>query len=117
MNQLYKIACAHTYKVKLAPLTTTISPKFLTDSDVDNTSGWRFGGGLAYLFDTNSGEQLLTSAYETNSSHSHPRVFGIGHGKATVTRGGLSMHHTVAVLPGDQPAVLIEVEVCVCMCV
>ena len=37
-------------------------PKFLNDADVDNSSGWRFGGGLGYLFAPNGTAPLLSSA-------------------------------------------------------
>jgi hypothetical protein len=88
-------------------------PKWLTDSDVDNTTGgWRFGGGLAYVYDAGTKRQLATTAF--TPSQPAPREWGVGYG-TTVSPlqdgrpGIISVAHTVAVLPGEEPAALIEV--------
>ena len=136
-------------------------PKFLNDADVDNSTGWRFGGGLGYLFApldpvaapngapngalNGTAAPLLTSAYVPAGRSSlqgraparcnNPREFGVGYGSVTASASVgasvgasagawvgasagasagasvgadvLALRHTVAVLPGDDPAVLI----------
>tara|TARA_B110000208_G_scaffold46860_1_gene62157 strand:- start:269 stop:3316 length:3048 start_codon:yes stop_codon:yes gene_type:complete len=88
-------------------------PKWLTDSDVDNATGWRFGGGVAFVHDAATRKQLATSAY--TSGDATAREWGVGYGVTTsgggATAAAISVRHTVAVLPGAEPAALIEVTV------
>jgi hypothetical protein len=89
-------------------------PKWLTDSDVDDDSSWRFGGGISYVFDGETAQQLATTAFTPGAPTE--REWGVGYGS---TRSGgvqreargdaVSVVHTVAVLPGDSPTVHIEV--------
>ena len=85
-------------------------PKLLTDSDIDNVQGHLFGGGLGYLLSAR-GELLCTTAY-TGGSPAPEREFGTGFGRTGCAgQGGLSLEHTVAVMPGSDPIVLIEVTI------
>ena len=166
-------------------------PKWLTDSDVDHETGFRYGGGLAYVFDSATGQQLATNAFTApgppkaspavvppplpvgttychqnmptksdppchcnpnqkpplmcfyngnqpdlpcpqcgtsnctcplvppppappgppEAPRAEPREFGVGYGTSRSPAGGagVSVAHTVAVLPGVQPVALIEV--------
>jgi hypothetical protein len=84
-------------------------PKWLTDSDVDDESGWKFGGGLSYVFDAATKQQLATSAFTPGEPS--PREWGTGYGitRSPPVTAGVSVEHTVGVLPGEQPVALIEV--------
>ena len=87
-------------------------PKWLTDSDVDNSTGWWYGGGIAFVHDAESRQQLATSTFVPGDAT--PREWGIGFGvtsSAASTHEGISVRHTVAVLPGAEPSALVEVLV------
>ena len=89
-------------------------PKILTDSDLDDVSATHhtYGGGLGYLLDS-TGSVLCGTAYNGSESHPREREFGCGFGrtKSPKTTNGLSITHTVAVMPGRDPTVLIEATV------
>jgi hypothetical protein len=88
-------------------------PKWLTDSDVDDEAGWRYGGGVAFVHDSESRDQLATSAFVPGNAT--PREWGIGFGvtgsAGASAQQGVSVLHTVAVLPGAEPSALVEVLV------
>ena len=98
--------------------------KFLNDAsaayphDVPQSGGdvTQFGGGFGYLLE-DTGRPLLTT-YFTGAQQragtlrgSTSRSFGIGFAKTATVTPTLSVDHTCAVPYGDDPVVLIEVQV------
>lgn len=85
-------------------------PKFLNDA-VGRGSGAagvvQFGGGFGYLMDDRKAV-AATTAYTGGRSD---RSFGIGYSKTECRHEAWQVEHTVAVPPGDEPWVLVEVEV------
>ena len=59
-----------------------------------------------YLFENAS--VLLTSAFTGGNDH---RRFGVGYACTSGSHGSLTVNHTMAVLPGDDPTVLVEIQV------
>eukprot|EP01048_Picozoa_sp_COSAG05_P026342 COSAG05_NODE_7139_length_851_cov_1.630319_1_plen_229_part_10 len=86
-------------------------PKWLTDSDVDDasTDAHHFGGGLSYVFDSLTKRQLATTAFTPGAPTE--REWGVGYGttRSPAVSSGISVEHTVAVLPGSAPAAEIEI--------
>ena len=105
-------------------------PKFLQDAsaafpdgfDVSQDGGtWRlkdatqFGGGFGYLLD-DADRPLLTSYYTGADDAPLPgckedRLFGIGWTRTVASTPDFAVSHTLAVPFGDDPVVLIEVNV------
>ena len=102
-------------------------PKFLNDASAAFPAGvdtaqdhgaWRlaqatqFGGGFGYVLDSD-GTPLLTTYYtgEQNAGLAgcSERRFGTGYATMRSASANFSAEHTVAVPPGDDPVVLVEV--------
>ena len=83
-------------------------PKWLSDADVTDPAGNQHGGGFGYLFD--GPDHLTGTAYTGGVGE---RTFGIGYATTGCSWPALTLaaKHTVAVLPGDAPSVLVEVTI------
>ena len=103
-------------------------PKLLNDAsaafpdgvDVAQDGGdWRlaqatqFGGGFGYLLDTQN-RPLLTTYFTgeegANLTGCSERTFGIGFANMDTVTDDFAVEHTLAVPPGDDPVVLVEVH-------
>ena len=85
-------------------------PKYLTGGWTEN-GGHQFGGGYGHLFSRGAkqAEKLLLSSYYSGGQRE--RHFGIGYARSTPHGNGFAATHTAAVPVGDDPVVLLQVDV------